>query len=153
MAIERFRDAHYFLSSMYVLTNWLDTPCGIMVPTSEHGYQLSKLVDEEMQVAVAEAPDGIACKNMTHEFIKQGAEVQSDFHDRKLEIMSYWIRQKFARNPDIAAKLLATKDEELIEGNTWDDTFWGVCPPGSRNGQNWLGRLLMQQREELKIVV
>jgi predicted NAD-dependent protein-ADP-ribosyltransferase YbiA (DUF1768 family) len=64
--------------------------------------------------------------------------------------MRYWVREKFTRNPDIASLLVATGDEELVEGNNWGDTFWGVCPPGSDNGQNWLGRILTDQREDLK---
>ena len=33
-----------------------------------------------------------------------------------------------------------------IEGNTWNDTFWGVC---NGQGQNWLGKILMLVRSEL----
>ena len=38
-------------------------------------------------------------------------------------------------------------DEELIEGNWWGDTYWGVC---NGVGENHLGKLLMKIREELK---
>ena len=34
---------------------------------------------------------------------------------------------------------------ELIEGNNWKDTYWGVC---HGKGQNNLGKLLMRIREE-----
>jgi predicted NAD-dependent protein-ADP-ribosyltransferase YbiA (DUF1768 family) len=34
----------------------------------------------------------------------------------------------------------------LIEENTWGDTFWGIC---KGQGENHLGRLLMQIRDEL----
>jgi hypothetical protein len=44
--------------------------------------------------------------------------------------------------------LLATGDKELIEGNTWGDTFWGVC---NGIGQNHLGKILMAKRTELKL--
>jgi hypothetical protein len=40
-------------------------------------------------------------------------------------------------------KLLATEYVELIEGNNWGDTFFGVC---NGEGENWLGRLLMNLR-------
>ena len=48
---------------------------------------------------------------------------------------------------ELSEKLLATGDAELIEGNHWNDTFWGVC---DGVGKNWLGILLMEIREELK---
>ena len=56
------------------------------------------------------------------------------------------LRLKFA-DEVMAAKLLATGDAELVEGNTWGDRFWGVS---GGNGLNWLGRLLMEVRSDLK---
>lgn len=57
------------------------------------------------------------------------------------------VRAKFEQNPDLRQKLLSTGSEELIEGNTWGDTFWGVC---KGSGQNWLGRILMFVRDEVR---
>ena len=34
-------------------------------------------------------------------------------------------------------------NEELVEGNYWGDTFWGIC---NGEGTNWLGILLMAER-------
>ena len=48
---------------------------------------------------------------------------------------------------DLKEKLLATGDKILIEGNTWNDDFWGKC---SDNGKNNLGIILMKIREEIK---
>ncbi len=64
----------------------------------------------------------------------------------KLDVMLYLLRQKFSI-PKLKAKLLATGDQELVEGNKWHDTFWGVC---NGVGSNHLGRLLMQVRQEVK---
>jgi ribA/ribD-fused uncharacterized protein len=71
--------------------------------------------------------------------------LRPDWNDVKLGIMEDLLRQKFS-DPDLKAKLLATKDAELIEGNWWGDTFWGVC---RGTGQNHLGKLLMKIRSEL----
>jgi hypothetical protein len=38
-------------------------------------------------------------------------------------------------------------DARLVEGNTWNDRYWGVC---RGVGQNKLGHLLMKLREEYK---
>ena len=40
-----------------------------------------------------------------------------------------------------------TDDVELIEGNEWSDTFWGVC---RGQGENWLGKILMKTRDNLR---
>lgn len=45
------------------------------------------------------------------------------------------------------AKLLATRDRMLIEGNDWGDTFWGMV---DGEGENNLGKILMRVREEIK---
>jgi predicted NAD-dependent protein-ADP-ribosyltransferase YbiA (DUF1768 family) len=57
--------------------------------------------------------------------------------------MEQLLRQKFA-GPR-AFLLAATSPAELIEGNTWHDTFWGVC---DGIGENNLGRLLMKIRDD-----
>ena len=36
------------------------------------------------------------------------------------------VRAKFTQNPHLARFLVETGDAELIEGNSWHDTFWGV---------------------------
>lgn len=41
---------------------------------------------------------------------------------------------------------LEHRQRELIEGNTWGDTFWGVC---RGKGENNLGKILMRLRSEL----
>ena len=57
------------------------------------------------------------------------------------------LAQKFAVHTQLAQMLLLTGDALLVEGNTWNDTFWGVC---AGVGHNNLGLLLMQQRLYLK---
>ena len=47
----------------------------------------------------------------------------------------------------MASRLINTGDAILIEGNTWGDTYWGVC---DGVGENRLGKLLMEVREECK---
>ena len=68
--------------------------------------------------------------------------------DIKIPLMRSLLREKFVQEPERSI-LLATGDEELIEGNWWHDTFWGQCPLGT--GENWLGRLLMEVRADLCI--
>lgn len=54
----------------------------------------------------------------------------------------------------IAQALIDTGDAELIEGNTWNDNYWGVCgcarcrSEGTK-GLNKLGQILMAERKAL----
>jgi predicted NAD-dependent protein-ADP-ribosyltransferase YbiA (DUF1768 family) len=62
---------------------------------------------------------------------------------------------KFRNHSYLESLLLKTGDLELIEGNTWNDKFWGVDLKTGK-GENNLGKILMevrtQLREELKLV-
>ena len=66
--------------------------------------------------------------------------------------MKFGLTEKF-RIPELREKLLATGNEELVEGNTWHDNIWGNCSCDcckKIEGQNKLGKLLMQVREEIR---
>lgn len=73
--------------------------------------------------------------------------LRSDWEDVKDEIMYNLVKIKFLSNPELRKKLLATLTEELVEVNTWRDTYWGQC---EGKGQNKLGKILMKVREELR---
>ena len=60
--------------------------------------------------------------------------------------MLWGIREKF-KHTDLKELLLSTGDQELVEGNTWNDTYWGIC---RGEGQNNLGKILMKVRMELR---
>ena len=68
--------------------------------------------------------------------------------EQSLKIMRNLLMKKFYPPGFLHDSLLATGNQELIEGNTWNDTFWGQCPIGV--GKNHLGRLLMEIRKEMK---
>lgn len=75
-------------------------------------------------------------------------KLRPDWEQVKTAVMEEVVRAKFTQNPDLAALLLSTGDAELIEGNTWGDTCWGVDLRTGR-GENRLGRILMKVRAEL----
>ena len=54
---------------------------------------------------------------------------------------------KFSQNPELAKKLLATRDRYLEETNWWGDKTWGVY---RGEGQNLLGKIIMDTRARLK---
>ena len=66
----------------------------------------------------------------------------------KLQLMERLLLKKFDDNhPQLQQMLLATGEEELVEGNYWGDVYWGVC---NGVGENHLGKLLMKIRDQLK---
>ena len=73
--------------------------------------------------------------------------LRPDWEEVKDEVMLQALRMKFNQHPEIAKGLLATGDAILIE-HTRNDAYWADGGDGS--GENKLGLLLMQVREELK---
>lgn len=149
MAIEKFRGEYFFLSNMYELDVPIPSKVGILVPTSEHAYQSAKFVNPDTQLQIASLATGIETKEVAHRLTDAGEPVHPNWQTIKIGVMLGVVRDKFNMNPDIAELLVTTGDQELVEGNTWGDRYWGVDPIGSDNGLNNLGLILMQVRSEL----
>jgi len=114
---------------------------GILYPSTEHAYQASKTLD--MNVRQEMANMGNASSVMRY---GRTLPVRPDWEDVKIKIM-YDVNVKKFENYELRKKLLATGNQDLVEGNTWGDTFWGVC---GGVGENNLGKILMRIREEIK---
>lgn len=80
---------------------------------------------------------------------RQGKVVlmQPEWDSIKQDIMLDLLKQKFSTYP-LSQFLLNTNDLELQEGNWWGDTYWGTV---NGIGENHLGKLLMQVRNELRV--
>ncbi len=74
-------------------------------------------------------------------------EVRADFDEIKIGVMTEINRQKFS-HPRLKQMLQETGNAILEEGNTWGDTFWGIC---DGVGENNLGKILMQIRDGLPV--
>lgn len=127
-----------FLSNFYPARIVYDS---IAYPSIEHAFQAAKTKDKELRLAIRAAKTPGEAKRM-------GSQVQlrPEWELVKVDVMLQLLRLKFYPE-NMAALLLSTGDHELVEGNHWQDTFWGVC---NGVGENWLGRLLMQVRTEIK---
>ena len=108
----------------------------------EHAYQSLKFTGEKFKEAYA-LTNPYDIKKFANE---NKSFISSEFFDVKVKLMFDLVLEKFKQNPELKQKLLETGNQELIEGNTWNDTFWGVC---NGQGQNWLGKILMLVRSEL----
>jgi len=135
-----FKDAFSFLSNMYSEGGPLFYG-GKEYRTSEHAYQAYKMTSEaDHEVLRRLHSPPYEAKTMARTMA-----CRSDWDDVKVGIMLDVLRLKFYY-PAMRDLLLATGDAELVEGNTWHDTFWGVC---RGSGQNILGKLLMKVRGEM----
>ena len=110
-------------------------------PTVEHGYQAAKTLLAEGRLAVKEAATpGLAKK------YGRRLKLREDWEKVKIGVMEQLLREKFS-DVELREKLLGTSPHELVEGNWWGDTFWGVC---RGKGENHLGKLLMKIRKEFE---
>lgn len=142
--IAEFKDEYAFLSNFYECEM---TYKGRTFQSSEAAFHSEKCaVESDKDKFVGIAPD--ASKKLGRKIA-----LRSDWNTVREHIMFDIVREKFLQNEDLAAKLLATGDSYLMEGNWWRDQFWGVYPetgiPGV-DGLNVLGQILMRVRAELK---
>lgn len=137
--INKFDSDYIFLSNFF--------PCviigedEIIYPSVEHYFQAQKTKDLKKRQKIAKAETPGKAKRMGRR-----VDLRSDWENVKDEVMLFAVRQKF-KDPVLATLLLNTGDEELVEGNYWGDTYWGVDV--NKGGENHLGKILMQVRIEL----
>lgn len=113
---------------------------GIEYPTTEHAFQAAKTLDQASKLLIAAADSPGEAKKLGRK-----VAMRSDWDMNKYHIMLQICRLKFA-DPKYREQLLATNDAYLEETNTWGDKIWGVC---DGEGTNWLGKILMQIRQEI----
>ena len=153
--IREFRGEYAWASNFFAHPM---TWAGFDIATLEHGYQLDKALPDATGIfpgpdghpvtmtwrqAVAQAPTPAAAKRLGEQL-----PLRPDWEQRKVKVMAALLKRKF-RDPALRAKLLATGNAKLIEGNRWGDRFWGV-DLRTGEGQNMLGRLLMAIRRQLQ---
>jgi len=140
--LSNFYDGHPF--------TWRD----LTFPTAEHAFVYAKLN--------LDRPDGneyirwILATPTAGQVKRLGRKVplREDWETVKFDLMREIVWAKFSQNPDLAVLLCNTGDAYLQEGNTWNDTIWGVrldssVPWQNRVGENMLGIILMETRAKL----
>lgn len=146
--IDRFRDEYRFLSNFWTVPSGVHY-AWLTASTVEHVFQACKTTDEHDRSVILAASTAGQAKRLGKK-----VTLRPDWEARKLGVMANLQASKY-QDPDLRDRLLGTGDAELIEGNHWCDTFWGVCHCDEHNGegQNWLGRILMVQRSVLVATV
>jgi hypothetical protein len=117
---------------------------GKLWPTTEHYYQAQKYAGSTREEDVRLAHSPMVAKNLTR--LPEPA-VRADWDQVKVAVMYVAVRAKFQQYPHLAELLLSTGNATLVE-HTEKDRFWGDGGDGS--GQNWLGRVLMDVRAEIR---
>ena len=145
-----------------------DTPPTHWWNTAEHAFQAYKATDVFGFTKIRNARTPAEAKRLGRD-----VECRLDWDQVKRELMLRILLSKFAI-PELRQRLINTGTEVLVEGNTWNDVYWGAVPapltvsfrrgPGFPEGKlpvwrpggyasewlagcNWLGRLLMTVRE------
>lgn len=111
--------------------------------TVEHYFQASKFNDTEIRrkIQLMESPMEAAIEGRDKKNI-----LREDWELVKEEFMYKALRCKFTQHPKLMHNLMLTQDCIIIE-HTENDNYWG--DGGDGRGQNRLGILLMQVRNEL----
>lgn len=136
-------EKYYEFSTMYQATMVVD---GKEWPSVKNYYYAKKYATTYLQaafenfktpqeaVSLAESPVGkeLKCLGWTDEV--------------KLDVMRVGLRHKFEQHSDLANLLLSTGNRQLMN-NSASSSFWGY---DGGEGQNWLGKLLMEVRYELQ---
>lgn len=139
MAITEFRGKYFPFSNFF---NQKVEYNNLTFINNEAAFQAQKTLDEDIKKEF--------CNIFAGDAKRKGKEVnlREDWESIKDNIMYELVLYKFSQNKNLKLLLIETGQEELIEGNSWGDDYWGV--PFGKTGQNKLGKILMRVRSELK---
>ena len=136
--ITSFKGDYEFLSNFapcYIRYN------GILYMSVECAFQAAKVDDVHLKKQFSR------CTPQEAKKYGRKVKLRADWNNVRVDIMRELLRIKFYDNHfQYRQKLIDTGNAYLEDGNKHHDTFWGVCDGA---GENTLGKLLMDIREEL----
>ena len=142
--IDDFKGDFAFLSNFHQCDFVFE---GLTYHTSEAAFQAQKCSTEDEKIKYTTVTNPVVAKRMG----KKEPGFPSNWNEISYGIMKNILKAKFAV-PELREKLKATGDAVLIEGNRHHDNRWGNCTCDrckNKEGQNWLGKILMELRAEL----
>lgn len=134
--IDKFDGEFRWLSNFYHCDVTYE---GQSYKSSEGAYQAAKTLDPIERSKFENVSAGMSKK------MGKKLKLRLDWEEVKDNVMREIIKCKFEQNPNLMTNLINTGNRELVEGNYWGDTYWGVC---RGVGKNMLGKLLMELREQ-----
>lgn len=136
--VTKFRGDYGFLSMLYECKiPWLDLDFDCL----ETALIASMTFDRDIQELLA-TMEVLQAKKLA-----KVLDVRDDWDDIKIDVARRLSEVKFTNNRNMYSRLMATGNMELIEGNDFYETFWGVC---DGEGCNEYGKILMQVRRDLR---
>ncbi|MGO7979852.1 NADAR family protein [Rhizobium johnstonii] len=120
---------------------------GRIFPTSEHAYQAGKAIKPAVREWIQAAPSPSLAAMAAHGLYTW--DVVPDWASIKFDRMRAVLRAKFTQHPDLAEILLSTGRRRLVEAGTVNNAvnrLWGEV---NGKGENMLGVMLMELREQL----
>ena len=114
--------------------------------TSEHLFQALKFfgVSATRFAYVAEAPGPKMAAAIGR---SRELPIRPNWDSVKVDAMRFAVGLKVQQHKDVQELLLSTGDEQIVEDSP-TDSFWGWG--ADHQGQNWLGRILMEVRTALR---
>lgn len=142
--ITLFREEYKFLSNFYQYQFEFK---GLTYPNAESAFQAQKCSSDEERIKYTLQKNPVRAKQMG----KKEAGIPKNWDEISPNIMREILIEKFSL-PDLSEMLKSTGDAYIEEGNHWHDNRWGHCTCEKcqlKDGQNLLGKILMEIREEL----
>ncbi len=146
----------FYEHEFYVLSNFAAFQInwkGLMFPTSEHAYHWEKFArtnhpDIAMEIRFAlSAHEALKIAEKMRTYRRADWDELDAGRPVKVNIMKAILIAKVGQHEYVRRKLMETGERVLIE-NSWRDSFWGWGP--DQRGENWLGKLWMEIRDELR---
>lgn len=145
--------AIHFRGSASFLSNWY--PCRVAAygrgfRSVEHAYHFRKAMfhdDTQTAECIKWAWSGYCAKRRSSRIEKK--RTNAEWYAVRVACMKSLLVSKFGGSKKLKDALLATGEAELVEWVPSHDGFWGIGI-GGREGQNMLGKLVMEVREELR---
>jgi ribA/ribD-fused uncharacterized protein len=126
--------------------------CGYDVPSSEALYQAMRFPNSpEIQREIIAQGSPMAAKMMAKKEQRRERLTRADWSEIQLDVMRWCLRVKLVQNfGEFFETLMASKERPIVERSR-KDRFWGAVleDDGHLHGENWLGRLLMELRDEV----
>lgn len=121
---------------------------GRIFPTAEHAYQAGKAAKAAVREWILQAPTPALAAMAAHGLYTW--DVVPNWANIKVDRMRAVLKAKFSQHEHLKQLLLDTGSRRLVEAGTTNNAvnrFWGEV---DGKGENTLGKLLMELREELR---
>ena len=121
---------------------------GRVYPTAEHAYQAGKARKDEVREWILSAPTPSLVAMAAHGLYTW--DIVPEWSRTKFDRMRKVLKVKFSQHEDLKKLLLSTGNARLVEAGRTDNAVnrtWGEV---NGKGQNMLGVLLMEVRDEIR---